>query len=168
MLKKIVTSVLLLFVLSVNFASEPTPPPYYRYKIQGNLLCDSFVDLSEYLVVLKGKVNNTEPVTDYTIIDGMGHYGEHPLHTTNSEGFYYLESDSYLLFDSLKLGIFTPDNRLIESESHWVDTSLLREVTDTYNTDNGSGCSSCSVQSTETRIVRYEYRVPEIILEVCD
>lgn len=165
---KIIFSIIILCSFIVNFANSPLPPPYYSYRVSGKVECNSIINKSNYAIALFGKNMNFQQ--EFIILNGMLADREKPVSLTDSLGRYFIVVNSPYLFDSLKIGWVRPQMPVLFSEPYFVDTTRLIKVTETYQTGNGSGCSSCSTvepMETRTRIVRYDYNLTDTRVNVC-
>lgn len=163
-------NILLIFfafiLMNINFGSEPTPPPYHQYIVSGFLICDTLADKSNYTVAVWGKSILLDNEFRQIINTGFGL--EHPLALTDSFGKYSLLINSYSFLDTLKIGLIQPEHSTIFSDSYPIDPR--NRITDerTYNNDNGSGCSSCTSEVTESSIViKYQYNLDSTKLFLC-
>ena len=93
-----------------------------------------------------------------------------PIAITDSAGQYYLNVNSDMFFDSVKVGLVQPHQDIIYSEPYYIDIKNRHAVTTNYNNDNGSGCNSCSEEVTAdgTIIVRFEYYLSNTVLRICN
>lgn len=159
--KNIFFLLLVFLLMSINFGSEPTPPPYHQFVVSGILVCDTLVDKSNYTVAIWGKSIHFE--NEFRQIKNTGLDYEHTLVLTDSLGKYSLLVNSAYFLDSLKIGLIEPQHSPIFSSSYPVDKN--NRITDerVFNGESGAGCSSCSTELTEntetTLIIKYQYHI---------
>ncbi len=169
--KALTIAILLMF--SINFGTSPLPPPYYTYKISGTIFCNLLNSGESYSVLLYGKpakgyfsyFNDST----YHPIEGMGNYNEHPIDNTDSEGEYYLRVDSETRFDSIKVGIILPNERIVYSIPKHIDAENLKVISEEYDPSvyGAVGCSGCSTENIKTRVVKYNYKLYDFDIIAC-
>jgi len=156
------------FLIVVNFGTSPTPPPYHRFMISGEIICDSLNNKSNFAVTLYGKSQQT----NNNFIRAFCH-GSRNSNTalTDSIGFYLLVADNDFEFDSIKTAIIIAGREPIFSDVFYIDPSNRYEHTITYTyDDHGVGCCESTVepQNVKSRIERYEYHLGNAVIKLCD
>ncbi|MBE0538745.1 MAG: hypothetical protein IH620_03460 [Ignavibacterium sp.] len=84
-------------------------------------------------------------------------------------GNYNLLVNYYYFLDSIKLGIIQPHFPTIFSESYTIDQSTGIPDERYYNSEDGSGCNSCTTEHTAAtkRIIKYQYQLDSTKLFLC-
>ena len=106
----------LTIMATISFSTSPKAPPYYQYRVNGTIECDSLESFSNYTIALFGgwKDNNPEYIRLDWPEESQGDYGVN-LAVTDSLGAFYLRTSYPILFDSLKLGFSAArGNKLIQ------------------------------------------------------
>ncbi len=151
---------------SIGYSESPLPPPYFRYTVSGNIICDTIPDKRDYTVQLFG-LSKYYP-SNYRPLKGLLIDIDRPITLTDSSGFYHLIANDHELYDSLKIGIVFPGDAHIFSMPYAVDSSKLNPVYE-YFSKTESGCNSCSTMEpdAERRIVRYDFRLYDTEIFLC-
>jgi hypothetical protein len=160
--------IILFFVTVIGFSNSPTPPPYRRFKVSGEILCDSIINKSNYAITLYGKSHHT----NNKFIRAFCHETWNSnTALTDSIGFYLLVADNDFEFDSIKTAIMIAGQEPIFSDVFYIDPTKRNEHTITYTyDDHGVGCCENTVepQNAKSRIERYEYHLGNVVIKLCD
>ncbi len=151
-----------------NYSTSPTPPPYHRFIVSGEIVCDSLSNKSNFAITLYGKSQQT----NNNFIRAFCHESWNSnTALTDSIGFYLLVADNDFEFDSIKTAIIIAGHEPIFSNAFNIDPTKRNErrINFTYN-DHGVGCCENTVepQNVKSRIERYEYHLSNVAIELCD
>lgn len=151
-----------------NYSTEPTPPPYHRFIISGEIICDSLSNKSNFAVTLYGKSQQT----NNNFVRAFSHESWNSnTALSDSIGFYLLVADNDFEFDSIKTARIVAGREPIFSDAFYADLTKRNEhrITYTYD-DNGVGCSENNVepQNVKSRVERYEYHLSNVAIKLCD
>jgi len=169
--KAFIIAMLLMF--TINLGTSPLPPPYFTYKVSGTIFCDSLTNVENYTVFLYGKQaeRNYLNILDslYHPIEGMGNYNEHPIDNSDSDGKYYISVDSEIRFDSIKVMVIRPNQKILYSIPIYIAEEDLQAITEEYDASlyGAVGCSGCSTENIETRVVKYNYKLFDFNIMAC-
>ncbi len=166
--KKAIAITFLGIILSVGIATTPLPPPPHKYFIRGYVQCDTLSDLSNYSIQMFAKHDNH--MNEYRPVEGHAeNFTGHSVDLTDTSGYFYIETTSFTYLDSVKVGVVFPDKEPIFSEAIYVDVNGRQAITDFFEENNGmeSGCNGCSTNQTIERVVRYEYSLDQINVNLC-
>lgn len=160
---------IILILFGINFGNEPTPPPYYKYKVTGSVVCDSIIDKSNFTVQLYGKSNIYQNSFEPILYSGLDY--EIPLALTDSLGNYNLIVNQEIFYDSIKVALYGNRNQIIFSAPYHIDKDVnLPIVVESDDVGNTTGCSSCSTEPNLVKVkrtIRYEYKLSTTI-NYCD
>ena len=153
--------------MAINFSTSPTPSPYHRFIISGEVFCDSLSSKSNFAVTLYGKSQHT----NNKFIRAFCHETWNSnTALTDSIGSYLLVAENDFEFDSIKTAIIVAGQEPIFSDVFYVDPSKRYEhrITYTYD-DHGVGCCENNVepQNAKSRIERYEYHLSTVAIKLC-
>ncbi|GEM_PF-2013453 len=166
--KVVISLLLLLILLSVNFGTSPLPTPYHKYFIDGYVLCDTLLDKSNFLIQIFGKSNlyqDTFKAITYTGLDF-----EVPTYSTETSGYYNLIINSPYFLDSIKVAIIQSQQEPVFSQRYFVlNDSGFPIVSRVIEVRESKGCTSCSTQPvTVVSIERYEYYIRTTFVNFCN
>jgi hypothetical protein len=153
-------------LISIGIAKSSLAPPPHKYFVSGYVQSDTLIDLSNFTIQMYAKMDSS--VYEYSAdFHHQDNFTSQTLDLTDNTGFFSIETMSFIYHDSIKVGIVTNSSTKL-SKAYHVDKSLRIEISDFFEvTDmDGSGCNGCSVDGTEERIVRYEYRLDEINIQI--
>jgi len=148
--------IILFFTLSIGKATEPLLPPYYEYNITGHLENTKTKNNANYTLQLFGLPNKKYNVEKWIQCKGMNKANERPIFLTDSTGYFSLKVNNQFLFDSIKVGLISPD-KILFGQSAYINESTLTKVEVQYTESNKSGCTSCGTEPIKYRTEKYIY-----------
>lgn len=159
----------LLFItmLTIDFSTEPIPPPYHRYEVRGSVVCDTLQNLKNFTVTLFGKSDETQ--NEFRMIHEYFHNQGKYVDITDSTGYYSLNVEVPFELDSAEAAVIFYGREPIFGNTISPLDFQRRADTEFYEDSNGSGCSSCTNESlTQSRVYRYTYIITELNIAICN
>lgn len=147
------------FFTLLTFGTEPIPPPYSKFTVNGSISRVGRNDLGGVGIILLGQMPKD---TVFRILRGRT-ASENSIAFTDPTGAFTITVSSWDRMDSLKIGAIILDKPTVTSPAFYVDTSMAIQIIEQYKVQSESGCAGCIVDSeTKNRIVSYWYQFSNI------
>lgn len=142
------------FFILLTFGTEPTPPPYSKFTVEGFITRTGENRLDGVGIIVLGRMPHDSV---FRILRGRTAY-ENSIALTDPAGAFTITVSSWERMDSLKTGAIVLDKPTVTGPSFYVDSSLASQIIEQYKVRREPGCASCVVDcETKDRIVGYWY-----------
>ncbi len=153
--------------LTIDFSTEPIPPPYHRYEVRGSVVCDTLQNLKNFTVTLYGKSDETQ--NEFRMIPEYFYNQGKYVDITDSTGSYNLNVEVPFELDSAKAAVIFYGREPIFGNTLSPLDFQRRADKEFYEENNDSGCTSCTNEPlTQSRVYRYVYVIDNINITICN